>query len=746
MLQNSTGLYTRVALSADGKMLASGSSDKTVKVWEIPSGKELRILQGQSDWVSSVAFSPDGKTLASGSWNQTVKVWEVASGKELRTLQGPSDQIQSVVGFSADGKMLASGSRDGLKLWDVATGRELRKLIGHANTVDSVTFSNDGKFLVSGSFDGSSKIWETETGRLRATLVSLDEMDWAVVTPDGLFDASPGAQQLMHWMVGKEPVELLQLKARYYEPGLLPKILKGRLLPDVGKFESPKLHPDVKYQAPPPGSNTLTITLTNRGGGIGRVQLFINGKEFLADARDEKLKRNPNVAQATLNVNLSKASNKITGRENQIRVVAWNLENYISSRGAEVVWLASGPTNREPPEVYAIIGGISSYAGSRINLNFAAKDAVDIANAIELGAQRLFGAKKVHLTLLSTADDQRAIAPTKENFTKAYAAAQQARPTDILIVYLAGHGISLQRGIALQRSSDIYCYLTQEARDTNPTALSDPAVLKRTTITSEELVEWIKEIPALKQAIILDTCAAGAAQGQLKLIDKREASGDAIRAIDRAKDRTGSHILMGSAADAISYEASQYSQGLLTYALLKGMKGPALINDEYVDISRLFRYAREEVEQLAKYIGGIQKPIIFAPNAESFEVGQLKIEDKQKIALAAPKPMILRPLFFDAQADDDTLGLMKTLRALLRDEGFVTGRGASEDGLVFVDDEEFPGGIRPTGRYSVEGDQVTLMLRLRRDGIEIASAHVTGTKKDLAAKVLEAVKVAVKKP
>lgn len=227
-------------------------------------------------------------------------------------------------------------------------------------------------------------------------------------------------------------------------------------------------------------------------------------------------------------------------------------------------------------------------------------------------------------------------------------------------------------------------------------------------------------------------------------MDKREASGDAIRAIDRAKDRTGSHILMGSAADAISYEASQYGQGLLTYALLKGMKGPALSNDEFVDISKLFRYAREEVEQLAKHIGGIQKPIIFAPNDESFEVGQLKIEDKQRIALAAPKPMILRPLFFDALADDDTIGLMKTFRALLRDEGFATGRGAS-GGLVFVDDEEFPGGIRPTGRYSVAGDQVTLMLRLRRDGIEIASVPVTGTTKDLAAKVLEAVKVAINK-
>jgi hypothetical protein len=231
-------------------------------------------------------------------------------------------------------------------------------------------------------------------------------------------------------------------------------------------------------------------------------------------------------------------------------------------------------------------------------------------------------------------------------------------------------------------------------------------------------------------------------------VDKREASGDAIRAIDRAKDRTGSYILMGSAADAVSYEASQYGQGLLTYALLKGMKGAALNNDEFVDVSKLFQYAREEVEQLAKNVGGIQRPIIFAPKDDSFEVGQLKTEDKEKIALASPKPIILRPRFLDAQTDDDTIDLMKTLRARLRDESFVNGRGANQSVLVFVDDEDFPGGIRPTGRYTIEGNKVTVTLRLRRDGVEIGSPRIiTGTKDNmlsLVTKVLESVKNAIR--
>lgn len=738
-LEAHSSFVESVVFAADGRTIASSGGDKLIKLWDVATGRAIVTLTGHSYDVNSVAFNRDGTTLASGSGDGTVTLWDVATRREIRTLRGHSSFVTSVA-FGADGKTLASGSWDHtIKLWDVATGRELRTLLGHSHFVMSIALSADGKFLFSGSADCTIKIWRLADGELLASLIGLAETDWAVVAPDGRFDASPNAQKLMHWIVGREPIELEQLKERYYEPGLLAKILSEQPQRDVSKFESPRLYPEVKYQAPAPGSSRLIVTLTNRGGGIGRVQVFVNGKEFLSDARDDRLKQNPNQNQARLNIDLEGAPGAIAGGENQIRVVAWNVENYIFSRGEETPWLVGGPPSKDTPEVYAIIGGISRYAGPKLNLNFAGKDAVDVGNALELGARRLFGADKVHLTLLSSAADPRAIPPTKENFARAFAAARRAKPADILIVYLAGHGITLQRG------ADTYCYLTQEARTTDTAVLSDPEVRKQQTITSEELVDWIKQIPANKQAVMLDTCAAGAAKGYLTMAAMRDASGDAIRAIERAKDRTGSHILMGSAADAVSYEASQYGQGLLTYALLKGMKGPALRDDKLVDISRLFRFAREEVEQLAKNVDKMQKPIIFAPNDDSFDVGQLNLEDKQKIALAAPKPMILRPRFLDSQAGDDTIDLMKTVRELLRDETFVTGRGATEPALIFVDDDEFPGGIRPTGGYTIEGNKVTVTLRLRRDGIDIFSAPVTGTKDEVAAKVIEAIKAAIRR-
>ena len=99
-------------MSPNGRRLASGSDDKTVKLWDVVTGRELRTLTGHSDIVGSVIFSPDGRWLASGSVDKTVKLWDVSTGRQFRTLTGHSDIVRSVA-FSPDGRWLASGSVDG---------------------------------------------------------------------------------------------------------------------------------------------------------------------------------------------------------------------------------------------------------------------------------------------------------------------------------------------------------------------------------------------------------------------------------------------------------------------------------------------------------------------------------------------------------------------------------------------------------------------------------------------------------
>jgi len=162
-LKGHRGRIYQIQSSRDGKMIASASEDRTIKLWDAATGKELRTLTGHTDTVHSVSFSPDDKTIASGSWDNTIKLWDTATGKELRTLKSEAG-IDSV-SFSPDGKTIVSGGEDKtVKLWNVATGKVLRSLKRHKDTVNAVRFSPDGKMIASGSSDNTIKLWNAATG------------------------------------------------------------------------------------------------------------------------------------------------------------------------------------------------------------------------------------------------------------------------------------------------------------------------------------------------------------------------------------------------------------------------------------------------------------------------------------------------------------------------------------------------------------------------------------------------------
>ena len=187
------------------------------------------------------------------------------------------------------------------------------------------------------------------------------------------------------------------------------------------------------------------------------------------------------------------------------------------------------------------------------------------------------------------------------------------------------------------------------------------------------------------------------------------------------------YVLAGCAADAVSYEASTYGQGLLTHSLLMGMQGAALREDQFVDVSGLFDFAADRVPELARDIGGIQRPVVASPRGgASFDIGQVAEEDKSAIPLQAPRPLVLCVNFQDEFDFVDTLLLGNLVNQQLRD---ISTRSPHAP-LIFVDTAQFPSAYRLGGRYEVVGDTVSVRVVLS-GGEEPQRFTVDGTKSDI---------------
>ncbi len=156
-----------LAFSPNGKILASGSYDTNIKLWDVTTGKHISTLKSHTHEVASVAFSPKVEILASASYDKTVKLWEVATESEITTLI--NEDLVSSVAFSPNGELVAIASNN-IKLWHVATGDYVRILETNLGRVNFVAFSPDGQLLASGNENGSIKLWQVATGREIATL------------------------------------------------------------------------------------------------------------------------------------------------------------------------------------------------------------------------------------------------------------------------------------------------------------------------------------------------------------------------------------------------------------------------------------------------------------------------------------------------------------------------------------------------------------------------------------------------
>jgi WD40 repeat protein len=753
VLRGHSSAVFSAAFSPDGARVVTASYDRTARIWSAQTGEQLRVLEGHSNEVFSAAFSPDGARVVTASWDDTARIWSARTGEQLRVLRGHSDEVWSAA-FSPDGARIVTASLDGTaRTWSAQTGEELRVLRGHSSVVISAAFSPDGTQVITASADGTVRLWDAETGDELAQLMSFRDGTWAVTDPAGRYDAANGGDvDGLLWVAptddGLEPIQLQQLKDRYYDPGLLAKKMgfSDEPLRDVqGLNDQPlDLYPEVEVD--PVSEARTTVRLAARRGGIGPVRLFLNGNEVASDLRSLDGSR----ADAASSEDAASAAGSLTlpvdlaphaafvrpDTTNTLSVVAYNAEESLKSRritqafDADAVLGAHGATQRgvrpaggasgaeTPPEFFALVVGTGDYSGTALDLRYAGTDAVDFARALSVSASRLFGEERTHITTLSTApsDTLSAERPTRERILAALdTLAARATAEDVLVLYFAGHGV-----VHGGQDGDFY-YLTAEA--TSGT-LTDAAVRRQVALSSERLTDAMTEIPALKRLLILDTCAAGRVVEQLTA--ERDIPGSQVRSLSRLKDRTGTYVLAGSAADAVSYEATRFGQGLLTWSLLAGMRGEALKEEVEVDVSRLVNFAADRVPELARSIGGIQRPLLAMPRGgASFPIGHVRPEDQPKIPLAVERPMFLGAQFQDEAQFADHLGLARRVNERLRDVSY-RGEGG-EAPLIFVDATQYAKAYRVVGRYRTEGDAVEVDVRLIRDGTPQSTFVVTGS-------------------
>jgi WD40 repeat protein len=529
-----------VAFSPDGKIVASGGWDKTVELWDVVTGRELRGLSGHSQLVISVAFSPNGKLLASGGADGTVRLWDVASGHALRTLAGDSGSVRCVA-FSPDGTMLASGGDDDtIKLWDVVGGRELRVLHGHTAGVNSIVFTPSGKLLISGSEDGTTREWDIASGKERVALITFADGSSIAVTPEGFFDASSEeAEENLNVRIGSHIYGIANYREKFYRPQLVKRALAGTSLSQFGSIGGEKLPPSVELVGLPPTVNTpnlkVTLRITDHGGGVGTVRVFLNGSAIV---QDDSTTPSGGAILRSYTVPLANGPS-------QIRAVAFNADDSVESDGAT----ASITANLPPAPLgtlHAIIVGIQKFKDPKHDLVYPAADAQLFADTLRKYSGRLFAKLDIRPPLITPAETDR------DHIVRALKAMRSvAGPNDEFVFFVASHGVV---------ANGSYYLITSNVSS------ADPARLKTDAISGAELTSLLANIAVAKKLIVIDTCQAEGLVDNLGMNPQT-----AITILGRG---IGATVLAATTTNQDAIEG--YNQhGLFTYVVTDGLAGKA---------------------------------------------------------------------------------------------------------------------------------------------------------------------------
>ncbi len=580
-----------------------------------------RYIQQGGNFISA-SFSPDGRLAMALTGPGAIFLWDVSTGKERKIFTAQEYDKISSAGFSPDGRYILSGGQYGhLILRDILTGEAVMRFEGHTARVGSAAFCPAKARIVSAGDDATMRIWDAASGIEIAKLIHLIEGEQVVIAAEGFFKASKNGPAFLNVRMGNRVVGLDQFYDVFYRPDIVDAKLNGE---DITAIALTNLEEALKN--PPPtvefvhfplesddGKVSIGYTVTSQGGGIGEIRIFHNGKLIQSDGHYRLARKGP-VEGATLlsynsrsireelrSVALVEKGQGIRGSiaapskgemfegsvlidavpgENEIGLAAFNKNNTVQSSLKTATFKSK--IMLDEPKLFILAVGIDEFKSRKDNLKYAVKDAESFALKIKEQSATLYVPQNIHVRILKnqTATKSHVMSAIKE-------LSVTAKPTDVFVLFIASHGV-LQSGL--------YSIVTHDY---------DGSLNVENLINSNEIMEITKNIKALTQVFILDTCHSGGLDNFVSgLYDAR------MTVMAR---NMGLHMFASASSTQGALDGYKGKNGLFTYALLEGLDNNQNTDsnrDGKVSISELGLYAQGQTARYSKELQYTQTPVI----------------------------------------------------------------------------------------------------------------------------------------
>lgn len=535
------------------------------------------------------AQAVSGKTLEVSAWKDSLK--PLINGQAVALEPG---EMSVSISVAASGDAAALGSNWFVRLYD-ASGRELWRTATPAPcwAVAFDTSDPAKPWVVAALGDGTIRWYRRQDGSEQLALFPHgDRQRWVMWTPDGRFSASDGGDRLIGWHVNRgadqaaEFLPVARFTERYYNPPGIAAVLaptaplpastpqktadirKGIRLPPSVTLLTPEAEKLTKN-----GRLRLEIAAADRGSGIDEIRLYHNGK-IVPDTAEIKTTRTPSKGHVVKLYDVPLEAGK-----NLFRAIALGSDRTESEAVERAIEYAASD---QRARLYVLVVGINSYRNAVMNLSFSVPDAQGMAKFFHSNYGQLFKDVKVEEIYNSDA--------TQSNIRLRLKELREARPEDVVIVYLAGHGETLNQDWMFIP----YDLVTPE----------NPEALQRGGISSRELAEAVKMIPAQKLMVMIDACKSGAATISFRGLEER-------RALAQLSRSTGTHMIAATTRDQPASELDKLGHGVFTYTLLEGLMGKAASGEKDVTARKLMVFVEKEMPELTRrYRSEEQYPVV----------------------------------------------------------------------------------------------------------------------------------------